>query len=143
MMLLDIEWIRHALQTANMDNKASLFTVNGHGEIVGATSGKIGIAELTPLLREQPTKEVRPVRLDDVDYLYQIIPFDGLDWTFVALINKDKLLEKATFRGRGGGLNLRLPGQVSYIRSRLTVLSDACTSRICRQLWRSAESCSK
>ncbi|GBG08041.1 two-component sensor histidine kinase [Paenibacillus agaridevorans] len=96
-MLLDIEWIRHALQTANMDNKASLFIVNGHGEIVGASSGKTGVAELTPLLREQPTKEVRPVRLDDVDYLYQIIPFDGLDWTFVALINKDKLLEKATF----------------------------------------------
>jgi len=96
-MLLDTEWIGQTLRTAGVDNKASLFIVNRNGEVVGASSGKLAYPRIAAELQEQPPSQTGTLRLDGTDYLTRIIPFDSIDWTLVALIDKDQLLEKASF----------------------------------------------
>ncbi|OME77629.1 hypothetical protein BK120_25475 [Paenibacillus sp. FSL A5-0031] len=95
-MLLDTQWIQQILQTGNLGNKANLYIVNEVGDLIGSSTNQLDFAKIQTLIKDRPDNSVSDIRLNKVNYLYQSIPIKSLNWKFVALINKDKLLEKAT-----------------------------------------------
>jgi len=94
-MLLDTKWIQQILHTGNLDNKASLYIVNDKGDLIGSSTAKLDFQHVRELFLEQPDHQVTTVRMKGVNYLYQSIPIQSLDWKFIALINEDQLLDKA------------------------------------------------
>ncbi|SDS86035.1 Sensor histidine kinase YesM [Paenibacillaceae bacterium GAS479] len=94
-ILLDTQWIQKILQTGSMGSKANLFIVNGEGDLIGSSSNMVNYELVRPLIGQQPPESVSDIRLDGVNYLYQSLPIKSLDWKFIALIDKEKLLEKA------------------------------------------------
>ncbi|MBB3072543.1 sensor histidine kinase YesM [Paenibacillus baekrokdamisoli] len=96
-LLLDTKWIQQILHTGTLDGKANLYIVNENGDLIGSSTNQFDYKKIQSLIEKQPINKVSNVRMDKVNYLYQSSPIKSLDWKFIALINKDKLLEKANF----------------------------------------------
>ncbi|ACS99835.1 cache domain-containing sensor histidine kinase [Paenibacillus sp. JDR-2] len=96
-ILLDIQWIQNILQTGSMGGKADLFIVNGEGDLIGSSSDRMDYEQIRSVVLRQPVDSVADIRLDGESYLYQSLPIESLNWKFIALIEKDKLFEKANF----------------------------------------------
>ncbi|RED66421.1 cache domain-containing sensor histidine kinase [Cohnella phaseoli] len=94
-LLLDTKWIQQILHTSGLDNKAIVYIVNENDDLIGASDGRHDFANIRTLVRDLPSNRVSDVRIENGNYLYQSIPIKSLDWKFIALIDKDKLLEKA------------------------------------------------
>ncbi|MFD0712104.1 sensor histidine kinase [Paenibacillus sp. GCM10027626] len=94
-LLLDTKWIQQILYTGNLDNKANLYLVNEKGDLVGSSSRQLGFQHIQRLMQEQSDRQAVNVRIDEVNYIYQAFPLKTMDWKFIALINEDKLLDKA------------------------------------------------
>jgi two-component system, sensor histidine kinase YesM len=94
-MQLDTKWIQQILQEGNMGNKAIFYIVNENGGLIGSSTKELDNSRIQSLIQTHQDHQVSDIRVDDVEYWYQSIPIHGLDWKLVALVNKDKLLEKA------------------------------------------------
>lgn len=95
-ILLDTQWIQRILQTETMGSKANLFIINGKGDLIGSSASRLDFKRVQPLILQQQNESVTDIRLDGVNYLYQSLPIKSLDWKFIALIDKDQLLAKAS-----------------------------------------------
>lgn len=93
-MQLDTKWIQQILQEGNMGNKAIFYIVNENGGLIGSSTKEPDNSRIQSLIQTHQDYQISDIRVDDVDYWYQSIPIHGLDWKLVALVNKDKLLEK-------------------------------------------------
>ncbi|MDG0812253.1 sensor histidine kinase [Cohnella rhizosphaerae] len=95
-MQLDIEWIRQILQTGNWNDKAYLYIVNENGDLIGSSTNQLEYSKIQALSALIMDEKVSNIRIDQTKYLYRSIPIQSLGWKFIALINTDKLVERAT-----------------------------------------------
>lgn len=95
-MQLDIEWIRQILQTGNWNDKAYLYIVNENGDLIGSSTNQLEYSKIQALSALIKDEKVSNIRIDQTKYLYRSIPIQSLGWKFIALINTDKLVERAT-----------------------------------------------
>ncbi|MDG0793323.1 histidine kinase [Cohnella ginsengisoli] len=95
-MQLDIDWIRQILQTGNWKDKAYLYIVNENDDLIGSSTSQLDYSKIQSLSAKMTDEGVSNIRIDQTKYLYRSIPIKSLGWKFIALINTDKLVERAT-----------------------------------------------
>ncbi|MCQ6559340.1 sensor histidine kinase [Paenibacillus mendelii] len=95
-MLLDTEWIQEILRSADLADKAELYIMNESGDLIGSSTNNPEFEQIYAQSRTNQDHKVVDFQMNGVNYLYQSLPIKSLGWKFVALINEDKLVGKAS-----------------------------------------------
>jgi len=95
-LLLDTQWIQEIMKASKMMDTASLYIVNADNEFIGSSNDRFDQETVQELIENLHDYQVTSTRINKVNYIVQSIPIHNLDWKCIAIINKDKLLEKAT-----------------------------------------------
>ncbi|MGO4182447.1 sensor histidine kinase [Paenibacillus sp. TAF43_2] len=95
-LLLDTEWIQQILRSADLADKAELYIMNESGDLIGSSTNNPDFEQIYAQTRTNQDHKVIDFQMNGINYLYQSLPIKSLGWKFVALINEDKLVGKAS-----------------------------------------------
>jgi two-component system sensor histidine kinase YesM len=95
-LLLDTEWIQQILRSADLADKAELYIMNENGDLIGSSTHNPDFEQRYAQAKMNEDYKVVDFQMNDINYLYQSLPIESLGWKFVALINEDKLVGKAS-----------------------------------------------
>lgn len=95
-LLLDTEWIQQILRSADLADKAELYIMNEKGDLIGSSTHNPDFEKRYAQAKMNLDYKVVDFQMNGINYLYQSLPIESLGWKFVALINEDKLVGKAS-----------------------------------------------